>query len=255
MLAGEAAFHRRPQPIDLTGAVDGRLHAMAQRSSPVAKALGFLDTGVDPLAEHRASATGLTPTHRKALVTAGVLEERKVGSAWLLRFKPGAVETLRRLLAEEEAAAAAAAARQAATARPRRKSAAVVLEERLARIEEGIRDILAHLRGEPRPAQAPRPDGDPSRSQEDIKTMLLDAVRELDALHRYGGLVPIPAVRKAASQRGIADALVAPALEALEREYRVDLNIAQAPTQVQDRHLGIERPGRGLLYYVTRRDA
>ena len=67
--------------------------------------------------------------------------------------------------------------------------------------------------------------------------------------------MPIPEVRRAARTRGVADALVNPTLEALEREYQVDLNIAQAPTQVPDRHLGIERPGRGLLYYVTRRDA
>jgi hypothetical protein len=46
---------------------------------------------------------------------------------------------------------------------------------------------------------------------------------------------------------------VTAALEALERAWKIDLSVAQSPTQVTDRAAGIERPGRGLLYYVARR--
>lgn len=87
-----------------------------------------------------------------------------------------------------------------------------------------------------------------------VKTAVLDEVAELDRRDRLGGLVPIPDLRTALRGRGIADdGAVTAALEQLEQEWRIDLNVAQAPTQVADRAAGIERPGRGLLYYVSRR--
>jgi hypothetical protein len=84
---------------------------------------------------------------------------------------------------------------------------------------------------------------------------LLDAIADLDLRMRLGGLVPIPELRRAARDRGIAadDAAVTDALLALERDFRIDLSVAQSPTTTPDRALGIERPGRGLLYYVARR--
>ena len=83
---------------------------------------------------------------------------------------------------------------------------------------------------------------------------MLGAVVDLDVRERLGGVVPIPAVRDALRARGVADrAVVDHALEELEREWAVDLSIAQSPTQLADRAAGIERPGRGLLYYVSRR--
>lgn len=87
-----------------------------------------------------------------------------------------------------------------------------------------------------------------------VKTAVLDEVAEIDRRDRLGGLVPIPDLRAALRGRGIADdGAVTAALEQLEQEWRIDLNVAQAPTQVADRAAGIERPGRGLLYYVSRR--
>jgi DNA-binding transcriptional ArsR family regulator len=89
---------------------------------------------------------------------------------------------------------------------------------------------------------------------EQIRTAVLTAVGELDARHRYGGIVPIPDVRAELRRAGITDDVaVTAALEALERSWTIDLSVAQSPTAVKDRAAGIERPGRGLLYYVARR--
>lgn len=88
-----------------------------------------------------------------------------------------------------------------------------------------------------------------------LRASILAIVGELDAGQRLGGLVPIPDVRAELRRRGIdaADADVTSALEELERAWVIDLSIAQSPTAVRDRAAGIERAGRGLLYYVARR--
>lgn len=88
-----------------------------------------------------------------------------------------------------------------------------------------------------------------------VKELVLRTIAELDAARRYGGLVPIPEIRKAVEAHQIPDDAVTNALEELENEYVIDLNIAQASTAVADRKAGIERPGRGLLYYVARRSS
>jgi len=87
-----------------------------------------------------------------------------------------------------------------------------------------------------------------------LKARVLAAVGELDHRGRYGGLVPIPELRAELRGQGIADDLaVTRALEDLEHDWTIDLLVAQSPTQVPHRAAGIDRPGRGLLYYVARR--
>ncbi|HTJ46221.1 MAG TPA: hypothetical protein VL463_29150 [Kofleriaceae bacterium] len=88
-----------------------------------------------------------------------------------------------------------------------------------------------------------------------LGTTLLGAIGDLDARQRFGGLVPLPDLRRELRARNVeaSDADVSDALLALERDFKIDLSIAQSPTTVADRGSGIERPGRGLLYYVTRR--
>jgi hypothetical protein len=94
----------------------------------------------------------------------------------------------------------------------------------------------------------------PPATKIEIKDAVLGAVADLDARGRLGGLVPIPDLRAALRERGVRDDdAVTRALEDLERDWKIDLNVAQAPTAVADRAAGIERPGRGLLYYVSRR--
>ena len=88
-----------------------------------------------------------------------------------------------------------------------------------------------------------------------LRAALIAAIGDVDAGTRAGGLVPIPALRDELRRRGVtaADAEVTAALEALEQEWLIDLSVAQDPSLVADRAAGIERPGRGLLYYVARR--
>jgi hypothetical protein len=97
----------------------------------------------------------------------------------------------------------------------------------------------------------PPPAADPAA----LRQAIVAAIGDLDARGRLGGLVPIPELRRELVARGVtaAAAEVTAALEDLERAWTIDLSVAQAPTQVAERAAGIERPGRGLLYYVARR--
>jgi hypothetical protein len=127
------------------------------------------------------------------------------------------------------------------TAKPARKPSASAAI--LARLDE----LAARVERLERAAATPVAAGS-------VKDAVLGAVAELDARDRLGGLVPIPDLRAALRTRGHADdGAVTAALVELEREWRIDLNVAQSPTAVADRAAGIERPGRGLLYYVSRR--
>jgi hypothetical protein len=116
------------------------------------------------------------------------------------------------------------------------------MEARLDRIEAALARIEAMLAA---PAGAPG----------ELKPVLLEVIAELDVAHRYGGLVPLPDIRQELRRRGVgaSDGSVNAALEELERDFAIDLSIAQSPTTVPDRAAGIERPGRGLVYYVVRR--
>lgn len=126
------------------------------------------------------------------------------------------------------------------------------LTQRLALLEGRIVGGVRPERG--RIAAESKDGGGTRASDEAIRTAVLAAVGELDVRHRYGGIVPIPDLRAELRRGGITDdAAVTAALEALERTWKIDLSIAQSPTQVADRAAGIERPGRGLLYYVARR--
>jgi hypothetical protein len=127
--------------------------------------------------------------------------------------------------------------------------------DRLAALEAQVVALAARvaaLEGAARPHGA---NGSGTRATDDtIRAAVLTAVGELDTRNRYGGIVPIPDVRAELRKGGITDdAAVTAALEALERAWKIDLSVAQSPTAVADRAAGIERPGRGLLYYVARR--
>jgi hypothetical protein len=135
---------------------------------------------------------------------------------------------------------------RAAQPAPRRAAPGRAIEERLTRIEAALAgvarqdtllEVLARL-----PA--------PPATHGDVRGKVLATLAALDEQHRYHGLVPIPALRRALD---LPDDKVTAALLELEAEYAIDLNVAQSPTLVPDRQLGIERPGRGLLYYVARR--
>ncbi|HVV84622.1 MAG TPA: hypothetical protein VHE35_16265 [Kofleriaceae bacterium] len=126
---------------------------------------------------------------------------------------------------------------------------------RIAALEQTVAALMARVAA--LEARAPSVDGAaaPAVDASRLRAAVIAAIEDVDAATRAGGLVPIPAVRAELRRRGIgaADGEVTAALEALEREWRIDLSVAQDPGQVADRAAGIERPGRGLLYYVARR--
>lgn len=134
--------------------------------------------------------------------------------------------------------------RAAAAPAPDPTARIAVLEEMVAALTARV----AALEGRGAPAAATI---DPAA----LRAAVIQAIEHVDAATRAGGLVPIPEVRAELRRRGVGagDADVTAALDALEHEWRIDLSVAQDPSQVADRAAGIERPGRGLLYYVARR--
>jgi hypothetical protein len=92
-------------------------------------------------------------------------------------------------------------------------------------------------------------------SSELLSEMILDEARALDAAGRHGGVVPLPELRARLTRRAPSASreLVDATLIDLERAFRIDLSVAQAPGQLDHtaRAHGIARPGRGLVFYVV----
>ena len=122
------------------------------------------------------------------------------------------------------------------------------MDERLGRMEA----LLARIAG----ASIAQP---PVRSEgEDaLRARVLTIVSQLDMRSGHGGLVPISEVRAELRRAGSPpdDRAVDAALLTLERERLVELRVAQSPASVADRASGIERPGRGLVYWVSPRSS
>jgi hypothetical protein len=110
-----------------------------------------------------------------------------------------------------------------------------------ARILERLDALAARL-----PASTPQPppqDGD-------LRTAIPTAIRDADLAGRFGGMVPIPEVRKVVQSRtGASRTEFDDMLLALEREFRVDLKIANDPRR-PDASEGIAVPGRGLVFFA-----
>ena len=197
------------------------------------------------------------------LVEAGWVSARKDGRALMVRLTEAGQAERARLAAlppppprakptRAPRAPRTPAARPAtaATRLAALEAAVAALTERVAALEApavapGAASALAP------PLTPPPPATDPAA----LRQAIVAAIGDLDARGRLGGLVPIPELRRELVARGVtaAAAEVDAALEDLERAWTIDLSVAQAPTQVAERAAGIERPGRGLLYYVARR--
>lgn len=188
--------------------------------------LGKLEPGVEVAAGKVRGLAAVVP----ALAAAGLVATRKQGRTLMVTLTDAGV-----------------ARRTALPAPAPRARKPLTAAQRLVALEAAVADLGARLAAleAARPAAASAP----------LDHEVLAAVGELDARHRYGGLVPLPDVRAELRRRGVTadDATVNAALDALERAWKIDLSVAQSPTQVADRGAGIERPGRGLLYYVARR--
>jgi hypothetical protein len=182
------------------------------------------------------------------LVLAGWVEVRKEARAQYARLSPAGAVQREVVLARVPPPKPPRPPRAAKPATPRPAAGAKVttagLAARLDALAAEVAALTARLTQLERPAAPPL----------DLAPTVLDAIVALDAAGRYGGLVPIPVVRAELRRRGATDdAAITDALIALERSFLIDLSVAQSPTTAPDRDQGIERPGRGLLYYVARR--
>lgn len=193
------------------------------------------------------------------LVEAGWVSARKDGRALMVRLTEAGQAERARLAAlppppPRAKPTRAPRAPRAPAARPATAAA------RLAALEAAVAALTERVAALEAPAVAPGaasalapppPAADPAA----LRQAIVAAIGDLDARGRLGGLVPIPELRRELVARGVtaAAAEVDAALEDLERAWTIDLSVAQAPTQVAERAAGIERPGRGLLYYVARR--
>lgn len=191
-----------------------------------------------------------------ALVEAGWVEARKDGRVVLVRLTAAGVAERARLEALAPPPKPPKPPKAARVARPKAPTAAV----RLAQLEATVAALAARvaaLEGPVAPTIAPTiaPAIEPTIEPAALRSTIVAVVGELDASGRLGGLVPIPEVRAELRRRGVgaSDAEVTSALEDLEKAWTFDLAVAQSPTAVADRSAGIERSGRGLLYYVARR--
>ncbi len=195
------------------------------------------------------------------LEAAGLIETRKAGRVLHVTLtEAGAVR-----VAELAAAVPAAKVRVARAARAVGPDAAAAgkpktAAARLVALEAmvaGLSERLAAVERQVGSSSGSGSDGGATVGVgvDETRAAVLETIGELDSRHRYGGLVPIPELRAELRRRGVAadDRAVDAALDTLEREWTIDLSVAQSPTQVADRTAGIERPGRGLLYYVARR--
>jgi hypothetical protein len=97
---------------------------------------------------------------------------------------------------------------------------------------------------------APRAQSKPGANAKQIEAAIPAAIRQADQQGRHGGLVPIPEVRRLVLQQtGATRAQFDQALLAMERDFRVDLKIADDARRA-DAPEGIQVPGRGLVYYA-----
>ena len=158
---------------------------------------------------------------------------------------------------------AAVAAWKAANSSPRTPRAAkskaatvdevqALLRELEARLVERIREQVV---GAVREAIGERPKGAQPAPAEAVPldAAIAGAIRDADRLGRHGGLVPIPEVRRLVAERtGATRAQFDAALLGLERQFRVDLKLANDARR-SDAAEGIEVPGRGLVYFVLAR--
>jgi hypothetical protein len=82
---------------------------------------------------------------------------------------------------------------------------------------------------------------------------LAAVVAELDRSARHSGMVPIPEVLNVFMERGWSRRAFDERLLRAERDFVVDLKVANDPSRLDDPGLAIQQPGRGYLQYVVAR--
>lgn len=146
--------------------------------------------------------------------------------------------------AYEVTAAVASALKPASPAKRERPRAVKLadLEALEARLNQKLDRIVQLLE--------PHSQSKPGANGKQVEAAIPAAIRQADQQGRHGGLVPIPDVRRLVLQQtGATRAQFDQALLAMERNFRVDLKIADDPRR-DDAPEGIQVPGRGLVYYA-----
>jgi hypothetical protein len=90
-------------------------------------------------------------------------------------------------------------------------------------------------------------------AQEDLRHRVAGAIASHLEAARSGGLVPLPALRRALSD--VPRESLDRALLEMERAYEIELQIAQDPSRLTDPAAALQVPGRGLLYFASLRRA
>jgi hypothetical protein len=127
----------------------------------------------------------------------------------------------------------------AALSRPMERLAAEI--ERVAELRRRLEDLAGRVAPDPL-TRVPAVD---------LRRRVHRAVSELGTQAHRGGLVPLPALRRALPD--VAPETLEATLLEMERAYEVDLQIAQDPGGLADADQGLRVPGRGLLYFVCGR--
>lgn len=217
---------------------------MSTVSLPESRVLAVLVTQGRPKSrpskvETLAKSASLEVDEAKALLTAlesrGLVERTKTGS-WLATTQ-GAVRV-------------PVAAK--APARPRASAGALDTARLLARIEQLESTLLARLgRLESALGQPPIIARGQARETPDIRASVQASVLELVKERRFGGLVPVPEVRRlAAARHGVTPSEVDSVLADLDRAFALDLKVPNDPSLASQ---GFEVPGRGRVYFVVPR--
>jgi len=219
---GDALFHS-----------DGGKAAAVARMKPSTEELllllGARRTALDPA---RSGAAGELVDLGLAELTAG-----KDGTSGIRLTGEG--RTLRRRLVAKRRRAA-----------PVRQQDLQALEERVVlRISRIIDARIAEL--EPRLRTMPPAHEQGVVAVDDLGTRVLSALQELDLAQHLDGIVPLRLLRAQLSE--VASTALDRVLLQLERQYQIDLKIANDPKAVILPDSGIWLPGRGLAYYAALR--
>ena len=124
------------------------------------------------------------------------------------------------------------------------------IAERLSTLEAVLGAALAARAPEGPPASAPGSVNHPIASA-DFDAALLATIGDLDRRARHGGMVPIPDVRTVCLDAGWTRAAFDARLLEAERDFLVDLKVANDPLRLPRPDLAIEELGRGHLQYVV----
>jgi len=185
------------------------------------------------------------PQLLQGLVARGLIETSQKNGKAMYALSPTAVAALR--AANTKPRAARAARPKAITV----EDVQVLLRDLEARLVERI---TAEVVNAVREAIGARPkSAQTAPKAEPLEAAIPGAIKEADRHGHHGGLVPIPEVRRLVQERtGATRAQFDAALLALERQFRVDLKIANDARR-PDAAEGIEVPGRGLVYFALAR--